>query len=29
MMPLIIRGENKKIILEKAEKILKDVKNFK
>ena len=26
MMPLIIRGENKKTILSKAEKILKDVK---
>ena len=28
MMPLIIRGEEKKIILSKAEKILKDVKIF-
>ena len=28
MMPLIIRGEEKKIILIKAEKILKDVKIF-
>jgi len=26
MMPLLIKGENKKIILERAEKILKDVK---
>ena len=26
MMPLIIKGENKKTILKKAEKILKDVK---
>ncbi len=26
MMPLVIKGENKKIILKKAEKILKDVK---
>ena len=28
MMPLIIRGENKKIILKKANRILKDVKIF-
>ena len=28
MMPLIIKGENNKAILEKAEKILKDVKIF-
>ena len=28
MMPLIIKGENNKVILEKAEKILKDVKIF-
>ena len=28
MMPLIIRGQNKKIILEKANKILKNVKIF-
>ena len=28
MMPLIIRGENKKTILKKAEKILKEVKIF-
>ena len=28
MMPLIISGENKKTILKKAEKILKDVKIF-
>ena len=28
MMPLIIRGQNKKIILEKANKILKSVKIF-
>ena len=28
MMPLIIKGENKNIILRKAEKILKDVKIF-
>ena len=26
MMPLVIKGENKKIILKKAEKILKEVK---
>ena len=28
MMPLIIKGENNKVILEKAEKILKEVKIF-